>query len=192
MLKNEVVLLLGKRLNFLPNILSFEEYAAEFNNLMIKCDRAELSRQTITCSLGVLCMEISNIVQLQHYWTYNDVVKVALKVEKQQKKANESRLLFIEKGVHYNRGSTFVLKVSTSVPMLSAEEQLLNSSRMRLPCVQVTKILFLPNISNVEILVLLFMIIQPAKWRLSMKKELMVESDGEKKIMKNMWKMKKS
>ena len=32
--------------------------------------------------LGGLCVELSDVVQLQSYWTYNDVCKLAMKVEK--------------------------------------------------------------------------------------------------------------
>ena len=35
--------------------------------------------------LGGLCVELSDVVQLQSYWTYNDVCKLSRKVEKQLK-----------------------------------------------------------------------------------------------------------
>ena len=68
-----------------------EEYTAEFNHLITKCDVAEPKKQTIARYLGGLRWEIGNIVQLQLYWTYNDVVKLAIKVEKQQMEAHGSR-----------------------------------------------------------------------------------------------------
>ena len=36
----------------------------------------------ITCYLGGLHVEINDVVQLQTYWTYNIVCKLAMKVEK--------------------------------------------------------------------------------------------------------------
>ena len=40
--------------------------------------------------LGGLCVELSDVVQLQTYWTYNDVCKLAMKVEKQLKERRGS------------------------------------------------------------------------------------------------------
>ncbi|KAK0598320.1 hypothetical protein LWI29_033651 [Acer saccharum] len=45
----------------------------------------EPEEQTIARYLGGLNYEISNVVQLQPYWTFDDVFKLAFKVEKQQK-----------------------------------------------------------------------------------------------------------
>ena len=42
--------------------------------------------------LGGLFVEISDVVQLQTYWTYNDVCKLAMKVEKQLKERHSSSL----------------------------------------------------------------------------------------------------
>ncbi|KAK0598955.1 hypothetical protein LWI29_001037 [Acer saccharum] len=52
---------------------------------MLKGDLMEPEEQTIARYLGGLNYEISNVVQLQPYWTFNDVCKLAFKVEKQQK-----------------------------------------------------------------------------------------------------------
>ncbi|GJU59575.1 putative CCCH-type zinc finger family protein [Tanacetum coccineum] len=52
---------------------SAEEYTSEFDHLMIKCDIVEPEEQTIARYLGGLRSEISNVVQLQPYWTYADV-----------------------------------------------------------------------------------------------------------------------
>ncbi|KAK0597158.1 hypothetical protein LWI29_022317 [Acer saccharum] len=69
--------------NFKQKDLSVEEYTSEFDNQRILCDITEPDKQTIARYLGGLRTDISNIVQLQPYWTYNDVVKLSLKVEKQ-------------------------------------------------------------------------------------------------------------
>ncbi|KAK0604597.1 hypothetical protein LWI29_017342 [Acer saccharum] len=69
--------------NFKQKDLSVEEYTSEFDNQRMLCDITEPDEQTIARYLGGLRTDISNIVQLQPYWTYNDVVKLSLKVEKQ-------------------------------------------------------------------------------------------------------------
>lgn len=45
----------------------------------------EEEEHTIARFLGGLRTEISEVVQLQQYWTYTDVCKLALRVEKQLK-----------------------------------------------------------------------------------------------------------
>ncbi|XP_027362462.1 uncharacterized protein LOC113870064 [Abrus precatorius] len=49
----------------------------------MKCDIHEKEEQTIARFLGGLNPEISQLVQLQRYWTLDDVVKLAIRVEKQ-------------------------------------------------------------------------------------------------------------
>ena len=44
----------------------------------------------IASYLGGLCAKISDVVQLQPYWTYSDVCKLAMKVEKQLKERRGS------------------------------------------------------------------------------------------------------
>ncbi|KAL3503105.1 hypothetical protein ACH5RR_037554 [Cinchona calisaya] len=46
---------------------------------MMKCDVVELEEQTIARYLGGLQSKISNIVQLQPYWTFDDVHKLAVR-----------------------------------------------------------------------------------------------------------------
>ncbi|PKU68398.1 RNA-directed DNA polymerase [Dendrobium catenatum] len=62
-----------------------EEYVAEFEQLSLKCDLNEPHENTIARFIEGLQPSIANIVQLQPYWTLQDVVNLALKVEKQQK-----------------------------------------------------------------------------------------------------------
>jgi hypothetical protein len=71
--------------NFKQRELSVEEYTVEFDHLMIRCDVVEQEEQMIARYLGGLRVEISDVVQLQPYWNYYDVCKLAMKVEKQQK-----------------------------------------------------------------------------------------------------------
>ena len=71
--------------NFKQRELSVEEYTAKFDHLMIRCDVVEQEEQMIAHYLSGLHVEINDVVQLQPYWTYNDVCKLAIKVEKQLK-----------------------------------------------------------------------------------------------------------
>ena len=57
----------------------------EFDRLMILCDVVELEEQMIACYLDGLRVEIRDMVQLQPYWTFNYVCKLAMKVEEQLK-----------------------------------------------------------------------------------------------------------
>ncbi|XP_071688487.1 uncharacterized protein [Rutidosis leptorrhynchoides] len=63
--------------------LSVEELIREFDKLRIRCDSNEEEEQLIARFLGALNPEISNVVTLQPFWSFNDVCKLALKVEKQ-------------------------------------------------------------------------------------------------------------
>jgi hypothetical protein len=79
--------------NFKQRELSVEEYTAEFDHLMIRYDVVEQEKQMIARYLSGLHVEISDVVQLQPYWTYNDICKLAMKVEKQlkEKRGNSFR-----------------------------------------------------------------------------------------------------
>ena len=56
----------------------------------MKCNIQEPEEQTVARYLGRLNEEIANIIQLQLFWTLNDVIRLAFKVEKQmiQRKNN--------------------------------------------------------------------------------------------------------
>lgn len=136
--------------------------------IMMKCDVGKLEEQTIDRYLGRLQLEIDNIVQLQPYWTYNDVAKLAFKVEKKQKEAHECRPRFGAKDAHFNRGCSLVLKVSAQ--KFSMEKTSLNSQRIKEDPVQVTKILIFASISNAKNLIILLLIDQIAKSWLLLKK----------------------
>ncbi|XP_017984225.1 PREDICTED: uncharacterized protein LOC108663577 [Theobroma cacao] len=64
--------------------MTVEEYTMEFEQLHMKCDVHEPKEQTVARYLGGLNVEITDVVQLQPYWNLNDVIRLALKVEKQQ------------------------------------------------------------------------------------------------------------
>ncbi|GKA08213.1 RNA-directed DNA polymerase [Tanacetum coccineum] len=59
-----------------------EEVINEFDKLHMRCDVVEEEKQVVARFLGVLKPEIADIVSLQPYWTYTDVCKLALRVEK--------------------------------------------------------------------------------------------------------------
>ncbi|GJY96475.1 RNA-directed DNA polymerase [Tanacetum coccineum] len=62
-----------------------EEVINEFDKLRMRCDVVEEEEQIVARFLGVLKPEIVDIVSLQPYWTYMDVCRLALKVEKHLK-----------------------------------------------------------------------------------------------------------
>ncbi|KAK0590976.1 hypothetical protein LWI29_033915 [Acer saccharum] len=105
--------------NFKQRELSVEEYTAEFDHLMIRCDVVEQEEQMIARYLGGLRVEISDVVQLQPYWTYNDVCKLAMKVDKQMKETcGYSFRSFTRDGVSNRRsGST---SKTTTIPKTAA------------------------------------------------------------------------
>ncbi|GJV78179.1 reverse transcriptase domain-containing protein [Tanacetum coccineum] len=65
--------------------MTVEEVINEFVKLRMRCDVVKEEEQVVARFLGVLKPEIADIVSLQPYWTYTDVCKLALKVEKQIK-----------------------------------------------------------------------------------------------------------
>ena len=81
---------------------------------MLKCDIAEPEEQTIARYLGGLKEEIADVVQQQPYWSFNDVRKLALKVEKQQKEAEKRGLRSIAKESSSNQGSAPSYKPNTA------------------------------------------------------------------------------
>ncbi|GKA57705.1 putative CCCH-type zinc finger family protein [Tanacetum coccineum] len=104
---------------------SAEEYTSEFDHLMIKCDIVEPEEQTIARYLGGLWSEISNVVQLQPYWTYADVCKLAVKVEKQQKEKRGSFTRSFNKEGSTSSGKTPV--IAPKVPVKN-DKQVVGSS----------------------------------------------------------------
>ncbi|XP_031402539.1 uncharacterized protein LOC116212098 [Punica granatum] len=98
--------------NFKQEELTVEEYTAEFEHLMMKCDIVEPEEQTIARYLGGLRSEIRNVVQLQPYWTFEDVCKLAVRVEKQSKEKSTHKTLGRD-GVS-NRGSAPTPKSSST------------------------------------------------------------------------------
>ncbi|XP_020694824.1 uncharacterized protein LOC110108492 [Dendrobium catenatum] len=67
------------------NQLTVEEYIAEFEQLSLQCELAEPEENSIALFLEGLQPSIANVVQLQPYWTLQDVFDLSFKVEKQQR-----------------------------------------------------------------------------------------------------------
>nr|GEY42280.1 hypothetical protein [Tanacetum cinerariifolium] len=61
------------------------DFIAEFDRLRMRCDVDEEEEQVIAWFLGALQPHFADVVYLQQYFTYEDVCRLALKVEKQQK-----------------------------------------------------------------------------------------------------------
>ena len=63
---------------------SMDEYSDEMENLMIKASVVEEKSQTIARFLGGLNKEIADVVELQSYADLDDLVNLAIKVERQR------------------------------------------------------------------------------------------------------------
>lgn len=58
----------------------------------MKCDIQENEEQTIARYLVGLNIDISCPIQLQQYWTFDDVIRLAMRVEKQTPKRSTFQL----------------------------------------------------------------------------------------------------
>nr|GEW69470.1 hypothetical protein [Tanacetum cinerariifolium] len=63
-----------------------EEFTSDFDRLRLRCDVVMEEEETIARYLASLKPEITDVVHLQQYLSYNDVCRLAQKVESQQKK----------------------------------------------------------------------------------------------------------
>lgn len=64
-------------------LYDLREYTEEFDLLTTRCAMAEPDEQTIARYIGGLWKEICNVVVLRRHYSYNDVYKLAVTVEKQ-------------------------------------------------------------------------------------------------------------
>nr|GEX47085.1 RNA-directed DNA polymerase [Tanacetum cinerariifolium] len=62
--------------------LTVEEFIAKFERVRMRCGVEENEEQTIAHFLGSLRTDISDVVYLQQYYSFHDVCRLALKVEK--------------------------------------------------------------------------------------------------------------
>ena len=63
-----------------------EDYVKEFEMLLMRCDVHEPQEQTIARFISVLHKEIADLVELQPFTSYEDVILLAVKIEKQKKR----------------------------------------------------------------------------------------------------------
>jgi hypothetical protein len=63
-----------------------EEYVKKFELLLIRCELMEPQEQTIARFLGELRKDISNVFELKSYIFLEEFVKLATRVERQQKR----------------------------------------------------------------------------------------------------------
>ncbi|GMI63374.1 hypothetical protein HRI_000006700 [Hibiscus trionum] len=63
---------------------SVEDYFKEMEMVMMRTNIEEDREATMTRFLGGLNLEIANIVELQHYVEIDDMVHMAIKIERQQ------------------------------------------------------------------------------------------------------------
>lgn len=91
---------------------------------MLKCDVVEPEEKTITRFMGGLKKEIADVIQLQLYWTFNDVRKLTMNVEQQRKCESKatSRPYFSNQGNASSSGmKTFVKGTSSKVSKLDSK-----------------------------------------------------------------------
>ena len=72
--------------NFTQKGLTVEQYTNEFELLRMRCDVSEEDEQIIARYLAGLRPEVADVVYLQQYQSYEDVCRLAMKVESQQKR----------------------------------------------------------------------------------------------------------
>ncbi|KAJ9548662.1 hypothetical protein OSB04_021205 [Centaurea solstitialis] len=69
--------------NLRQQSLTVEEFIGEFERMRLRCGAEEDDEQVIARFLGSLRQEIADVVCLQQFWSFQDVCKLALRVEKQ-------------------------------------------------------------------------------------------------------------
>ena len=77
---------------------------------MVRCGIDEPEEQTVARYLRGLCREIPDVVVLYQYWSYDDVYKLATKVEKQLKQKNNRSTIGISNQDSSLRKENFNLK----------------------------------------------------------------------------------
>ncbi|KAI4340752.1 hypothetical protein MLD38_025561 [Melastoma candidum] len=92
------------KLQSLQQVSSVSEYTWEFERLLLQCDVQEAPEQTIARYLRGLKPQIADAVDLQQYWSFNDVRALAHKVEQQQARRATTRPFV--KAAPFNKGSS--------------------------------------------------------------------------------------
>ncbi|KAD2806196.1 hypothetical protein E3N88_39573 [Mikania micrantha] len=109
--------------NLAQRTSSVEDMIADFDKLRMRCRAEEEEQQVIARFLGALRPEIADIVQLQPYWTFNDVCLLALRVEKQLKTKNS----LLCSGRHHRKpratGRAFLLHLAANSIQIGLSDQ---------------------------------------------------------------------
>ena len=90
-----------------------EHYIREFEKLLMRSELPEVKEQTIARFIGGLNQDIAHMVELQPYCTFEDVCKLAIKVEKQKKAMKPmvsksfSKGTLSNKSISFTKGTTF-------------------------------------------------------------------------------------
>ncbi|GJX54965.1 transposase, MuDR, MULE transposase domain protein, partial [Tanacetum coccineum] len=117
--------------SLMQNNSSVEQFIADFDRLRMRCGADEDEEQVIARFLGALRPDIADIVQLQQFWTLDDVFRLALKVEKQLESLDESLFDKVETSTDvssYKDGSSFDCCVNSAKMYKDSEGSIANGS----------------------------------------------------------------
>lgn len=92
------------KLQSLQQASSVAEYTREFERLLLQCDVQEAPEQTIARYIRGLKPQVADAVELQQYWTFDDVRALAHKVEQQQARRTATRPFV--RAPPFNKGSS--------------------------------------------------------------------------------------
>ena len=90
---------------------SVKDYVKEFEMLIIRVELQEAQEQTIARFISGLNKEIANLVDLQPYVSLEDVIKLAMKIERQQSRGTTRA----NKPYSSSSTSTYPSKIATKL-----------------------------------------------------------------------------
>lgn len=111
-----------KMQSFKQHALSVEEYISEFEKLCMLCGIDEIDEYKIARFISGLNVNIAEKVELQIYWTFVDVCKAAIKVERQLKSKRSSYARTYTKGFTKPYEKTNLEKGGSSTRFKSEEK----------------------------------------------------------------------
>ncbi|XP_071739767.1 uncharacterized protein [Rutidosis leptorrhynchoides] len=110
---------------------SVEEHTHEFEKLRMRCGAKEEDEQLVARFLGTLNHDIADVVSLQPYLTYEDVCRLALKVEKQQ--VHGKNKMVFNRGLSSPKSSLKLSPVVSDKKPEQAQKSAGQSSNIRAP-----------------------------------------------------------
>nr|GEY06678.1 hypothetical protein [Tanacetum cinerariifolium] len=110
-----------------------EEFIVEFERVRMRCGVEENEEQTIAHFLGSLRTDISDVVYLQQYYSFHDVCRLALKVEKQisAKQKTTTRFGSSSRAPHSATGPVRVGPIKADPPTLTGVSPTPKTSSLR-------------------------------------------------------------